>query len=109
MKIGGIEVNLNERELELLRLVHPLFMGMSFREAAVELQCSPTTVTKIWDRMVEKYPMLAETMKKWDNPYNIHPDAVRKAWRFSEMDDIVDPDCESDDDTFLGERVRMWF
>jgi len=107
MKIDGVEVDLNEQEIELLMLVHPLFDGLSFNKAAQQLGWSWPSVKRVWDGMVKKYPMLAVTKEQWDNPYEVDRRAIDKAKRFSAMDDLAAKD--SDDNRFFGESVRMMF
>lgn len=88
MKIGDREVNLEPIEIEMIRLIHPLFLGLSFKKAAEILHWHPATVSKAWKYIVSKYPKLEETREKWDNPYNITRDKVRNATAVSDMSQL---------------------
>lgn len=88
MKIGDREVNLEPIEIEMIRLIHPLFLGLSFKKAAEILHWHPATVSKAWKYIVSKYPKLEETREKWDNPYNLTRDQVRNAVTVSDMSQL---------------------
>lgn len=106
MKIGNIEIDLNEQEITLLKLVHPLFEGLSFRKASKFLGYTHPTAVRIWNDMVKKYPLLKKTKSKWDNPLKVNARSLHNARRLSEMDDIS---LEDDDGTIFGEKVTMRF
>ena len=92
-------------ELELLKMIHPIFDVCMTRKMACEnLGICVSTGRRIWNDMLIKYPALTDSMGKWNNPRGIKREKVRSPRRVGFIDTI---DIENGD--FDGDRVVRRF
>ncbi|MFA6691162.1 MAG: helix-turn-helix domain-containing protein [Saccharofermentanales bacterium] len=109
MKIGDQEVDLTDEELELLELVHPLFRGLTFREAAKELGVHRNTVINRLRQLKKKFPALEDTMKKWDNPDRITWKKLTRAMPLSQqVNERANPKKLEMSDTLGTDMKLQW-
>ena len=101
------ELGLEYVELELLKMIHPIFdVNMTRKEACDILGISVPTGRRIWNSMIERYPALAESMKKWDNPLEIERCKVRGAKRLGDLSGI---ETDGNNEYLYGDKIVRKF
>ena len=80
-------LGLEPMEYDFIKLIHPIFCGMTREQACQTLGWSVPTGIRVWKNLVGRYPELTESIKKWTNPNEITRRHLKYPKKFSQLDD----------------------